>query len=155
MESSSQVTDIDLGYYIDFSEAKLDTLTFEPPFGTVKLKSYKTNTVSLDAQMNDSQVLSGSWDDDSTYWFYITSFSAAQGMCLENSETRSGETFIWRNAISLQECSYYRLISLQEVNQTGYKQSRVVVREGKLISFIPDGETQESGAASLSPTIRI
>lgn len=37
----------------------------------------------------------------------------------------------------------------------GYLKSRVVLREGKLISIISDGEVKESGAADLSPSIRI
>jgi len=55
----------------------------------------------------------------------------------------------------LQECYFYKLISLQNVDQVGFNKSRVVLRDGKLVSIISDGEIHDSGAADLSPSIRI
>jgi hypothetical protein len=143
--TKSKILNIDLGYYIDFSEAQFENLQFTTPYGKVVRKSYATNTVVLSDQMVPGQVLNIYADYDPLYWFYVTAYDKNGSLCIETMVSSIQGSNVWDESMSEAECASYKLLSIQQKDRNQYMKSRLLVEGDTLYSYITESTRHNSG----------
>ena len=154
--TKSLVKSIDLGYFIDFSNADFEKLKFTPPYGDVKRLSYKSFEEQLDPYMINTTIVEASYDFDPLYWLYVRGWSEQDKICEENLISRKSGTVLWIPPnFTEQQCSSYKLFSIQEKKADLFLKVRLLVKKGFLYSYVAEGSGTNSGGVELSENIRI